>query len=122
MGKQEGFWFSEQEPHFPHPQPQSVSWPGEADFLMALDRVEAHLAQSETGRVNYRGPSPCRLCVPASDKPFVFNGSREYRHPDWAWPEGFRHYIAVHHVRPTPEFEAWVLRENQALGLAPQAT
>jgi hypothetical protein len=26
----------------------------------------------------------------------------------WEWPEGFRHYVAEHEVRPSPEFELFV--------------
>lgn len=80
--------------------------------LEALPRVEEHvdpawseherravLAHLARGREHaaYMGWSTCRLC--GRD-----NGSREYTDGVYVWPEGLRHYIEAHAVRPPDEF------------------
>jgi hypothetical protein len=114
MPRHEGFWSSaaalpdriHEDPWqawLPFPKGHAESWPGEAAFLIALAEVEAAMIAQERV-VSYRGYSCCRLCAD-----LYLNGRREFRHPNWVWPEGFRHYVAVHHVRPRPAFETWVL-------------
>lgn len=93
----EGFWrrspTDTDDLPWPHPD---EAWTTRVSFLIALDRVEAN-AQS----VSSRGFSFCRLCHRR-------NGSRSYRSVDWEWPEGFRHYIAKHQVRPSARFEQFI--------------
>lgn len=113
MPRHEGFWSNGpslierlQEPGqawLPFPKGNAAPWPGEANFLAALAEVEAALIAQERV-VSYRGYSRCRLC-----SPMYLNGGQEFRHPQWVWPEGFRHYVEVHHVRPRKAFEKWVL-------------
>ena len=67
--------------------------------MKALDSVE-----SRAKRVGYRGFSPCRLCERD-------NGNSAFRVADWEWPEGFRHYLADHDIRPSQSFEEFVLNE-----------
>lgn len=110
MKKYEGHWYSKREPHFPmpvhsdtpHPQKQEIL--DTYDFLMSMpifDYTEAN--DWANGHVKgYRGWSSCRCCQ-------KHNGSREYNYRDWAWPEGFRHYIADHNVIPTKDFLKEVL-------------
>jgi hypothetical protein len=94
----EGFWrssSSQAEENLPWPQPEA-KWPERADFLDALDRAEV-----EAQRVSYRGFSHCRVCG-------CRNGTQSFRLDVWEWPSGFRHYVADHDVRPSPEFEFFV--------------
>ena len=98
----EGFWRSSPngDEDLPWPQPD-VTWQKRIVFLEALDRVEA-LAQ----KIPYRGFSHCRLCG-------IGNGNKSLRLDIWEWPEGFRHYVAEHQVRPTPTFEAFVMHRSR---------
>ena len=93
----EGFWRSSAhgDGNLPWPQPDA-KWPQRAAFLDMLDSAEC-TAQ----RVSYRGFSHCRLCG-------CRNGSQSFRLDVWEWPSGFRHYVADHEVRPTPEFELFI--------------
>lgn len=94
----EGFWYSPQHPHFPKPQAGATPWEGQAVFLTRLRAVEA-LAMSTT----YKGFSTCRLCgTPA--------GSREFFLSDVVWPDGLKHYIQAHNVKPSEGFRAFVSR------------
>jgi hypothetical protein len=93
----EGFWRSSLhvDENLPWPHPEA-KWPQRAAFLEVLDRAEA-----EAQRVSYRGFSHCRVCGSR-------NGSQSFRLDVWEWPQGFRHYVGDHEVRPSPEFELFV--------------
>lgn len=94
----EGFWYSKEEPFFPHPVPNIGPWEGEAEFLAALAVVEKH------GRgIGYMGYSECRVCG-------CLNGTREYfdRQGRFMWPEGFKHYVRDHHVKPSDAFISYI--------------
>lgn len=97
----EGHWRSSEagDDVAPWPSPD-LSWRGRSEFLAALDRVEA-----ATERIAYRGYSRCRLC----DCQNGFEGLVRYR---WEWPAGFRHYVADHGVRPSSEFETFILEQG----------
>jgi len=86
----------------PWPEPDET-WTGRVSFLGELAQVEARAE-----RIPHRGLSLCRLC-------HCRNGSRSFRFGNWEWPEGFGHYIARHHVRPSPEFEAFIRNHAYAL-------
>ena len=92
--RREGFWYSNdsENRHFPKPVPHERSMGGQKTFLSKMEGVE-----SRCDVRHYKGWSECRLCGERV-------GSREYRHKGWVWPEGFRHYILVHNVRPSAEF------------------
>lgn len=94
--RQEGHWRRSRDERSPWrwPQPEH-GWPALPAFLEALDRAEA-----AAERLVYRGISPCRLC----GRP---NGCVAFRLAGWEWPEGYRHYLADHAVRPTPAFQAF---------------
>ena len=93
----EGFWRSSlhADEDLPWPQPDA-KWPQRAAFLEALDRAEA-----EAERVLFRGFSLCRVCGGQ-------NGSESFQLDVWEWPSGFRHYVADHEVRPSPQFDRFV--------------
>jgi len=99
--KYEGYWRTrvDEESNLPWPTPEEA-WLGRDDFLRALDYVEG---RAEV--IGYRGFSPCRICG-------IRNGSQSFRFEEWDWPSGFRHYVAEHVVRPTPEFESFILRQH----------
>lgn len=80
--------------------PQAVEgdpWEGQQDFLVSLKEIE-----SVANTVHFRGISRCRLCGKV-------NGSITYQANGWEWPEGYRHYIEVHNVRPSLAFQEMVL-------------
>ncbi len=95
----EGYWRNGDEPQLPMPVPD-VDWPGRTEFLSRLGAMEA---RSRT--THYKGWSNCRLCG-------KMNGSKEYSLGQWSWPEGLAHYLRDHGVRPTPDFEAFVLAQE----------
>ena len=78
------------------PYPQADAWTREKadEFLRRLDALEAPYTESLVGA---RGFSLCRLCGD-------FNGSAEYCVGSFRWPEGLRHYIDEHLVRPSQPF------------------
>ena len=94
----EGYWRTtrDEENESPWPTPQE-DWAGREPFLLCLDRAEA-----DAERVAFRGHSFCRVCRCA-------NGSEELRLSRWVWPAGYRHYVAEHSVRPSIDFEAFIL-------------
>lgn len=94
----EGFWRSSlnAEESLPWPEPDSA-WLDRAAFLQALRRVETTARKFVSA-----GFSLCRLCG-------TRNGNESFQADIWEWPEGFRHYVAEHQVRPTPDFESFVL-------------
>lgn len=98
----EGHWRATLDEHSDLPWPTAdAEWAGRPMFLTLLDRVEA-----AAFRVPYRGFSMCRICGRQ-------NGREGLRFERWEWPAGYRHYLADHDVRPTPEFEAFVTEEGQ---------
>jgi hypothetical protein len=93
----EGHWSLPNVPGDDRPWPVSdPTWSGLSAFLPLLDRAEG-----KAERIAYRGKSYCRLCD-------QINGHVAYRLNQWEWPEGYRHYLTDHAVRPTREFEAFL--------------
>lgn len=80
---------------------EGSKWNGQQQFLEALQATE-ELAVQKGRVVRYRGFSTCRLCG-------VQNGSIEYLTGGWRWPQGYRHYVEVHNVRPSLAFVEAVL-------------
>jgi len=96
--KYEGYWRAsyDEESELPWPTPEK-NWAGRAAFLHSLDRVEV-----DAKRVAYRGFSICRVCR-------CSNGNEDLRLSEWVWPAGYRHYVVDHDVRPSTDFEAFIL-------------
>lgn len=76
----------------PHMRPQEPTFPEYLSHAVAC----------------YMGSSRCRIC----DKQ---NGSREYHIHGWIWPEGFRHYVEVHNVKPSDDFIKFIMEEAVTL-------
>lgn len=101
----EGFWRDSFDApgELPWPEPDP-GWDGRPAFVEALDRVELCAEM-----IAAAGFSRCRLCQsPNGTVEFVLNG--------WAWPSGFRHYVAEHGIRPSKEFEEFVVERGGATG------
>ena len=92
----EGYWRASYAPELPMPTPD-VEWPERDEFLAKLTMVERLAREFHT-----KGWSNCRVCGD-------MNGSVEYALDGWRWPEGLVHYLSDHGVRPTPDFERFVL-------------
>jgi hypothetical protein len=97
--REEGYWRRAiDEPSLlPWPIPEPA-WLGRDAFLQHLEE-----AQRTATVIDYMGHSTCRLCGRA-------NGASEFSQSEWAWPEGLRHYIIDHHVRPSADFENFIQR------------
>ncbi len=100
-----------------------ASWPLDERrrLVRALRALEAHLCAtvrdlnasmpaSAEKVVCFRGWSLCRVCRQK-------NGSQEFV-SDFTWPEGYKHYIVDHELRPPAEFVAFVFRRCAELGVA----
>lgn len=85
--------------YYPMPVPYLHKWEKEA-FLENLTYAEK-IAKA----VGFRGSSACRLCGERV-------GYREYKYTyhdlKFVWPEGLRHYIEKHNVRPSLMFEQFI--------------
>lgn len=94
----EGYWG----PGFQTPAGNPSPWQHQDVFLEKLRLVEAVLPTR-----GYKGSAPCRLMDKCGQ---ARNGSREFEDKHWkegwtvVWPEGFRHYIEAHNLKPTQEF------------------
>jgi hypothetical protein len=99
--KYAGHWRAsyDDDSELPWPKPEQ-DWTGRATFLIALDRAE-----SEAERIVYRGKSYCRLCG-------CVNGHLAFQLLEWEWPAGYRHYILDHDVRPSTDFESFILNHG----------
>jgi len=113
----EGYWASDQDiskdeykGEYPWPV-SSTSFPEKEIFVNQLIEVETRLLElEEKSKANgehekyvhsYRGLSMCRICNKKNGyKEYVLEISDRIVN----WPEGFRHYVEVHDVRPTDEF------------------
>ena len=105
--RHEGFWrlSKDADENLPWPEPDPT-WVHRLTFLEALDRVEEIAEKVPAG-----GFSFCRLCG-------CRNGSQQLALDRWQWPEGFRHYIVVHQVRPSSEFENFI--GSRRVNVAPE--
>ena len=92
----EGFWKSSCEPDLPSPAPNDTPWEGQNVFVQQLKHVEQNAKC-----VRYRGFSTCRVCG-------CLNGTKEFSHNNWKWPEGLMHYIVEHNVQPSIEFQEMI--------------
>lgn len=97
----EGFWWSKCHKLFPKPVPHEKPWKGKGRFLKALSKIERKA--DDTARRNAtKGWSNCRCCG-------CKNGGTTFEYQGWRWPDGFRHYVEKHNVRPSLAFQEFVL-------------
>ena len=96
----EGYWFNPNSPavtkQYPIPQAREQPAHDQEAFLTALKKLESKARQDF-----YKGFSTCRICG-------KMNGSSEFTASEWSWPQGYRHYIEAHNVRPSHEFHSFV--------------
>ena len=111
----EGYWASDQDPSKDiykgeYPWPQSSSFPEKEEFMIKLTKVEEYLKLKEETKIkdeedyviSYRGLSRCRICNEKNGyKEYVFKFSKNGK---VNWPEGFRHYVEAHEIRPSDKF------------------
>ena len=100
--KYEGYWrrSRDEASELPWPVPQA-DWSGRSQFINAL-----MIAETKAEAILHRGFSYCRLCNQV-------NGHASFRLKIWDWPEGFRHYVVDHEVRPSSAFESFILKNSQ---------
>jgi len=100
--KKVGFWYSKYEPKLPMPVQQAADseWvrKGKPKSFARLLGIVEKMARC-TG---YKGSSRCRICG-------EWNGSMEYYHEGWVWPEGYMHYIRDHNVKPPAKFIQFIV-------------
>lgn len=100
MERKVGFWNNNknQFPEYPLPYERDKPWKGRRDFLESLITLEDLIRKHKVGRINrFRGFSSCRCCNEV-------NGSHEFHYDGWTWPEGLRHYVEKHNVKPDQVF------------------
>jgi len=98
---EEGYWRQSESEMSPLPWPTpDPGWSRRKEFLGKLEDLEV-----TSFHMDFMGYSRCRLC--GRD-----NGASEFKASGWIWPEGYRHYIADHGVRPSVGFEEFILGEN----------
>jgi hypothetical protein len=98
--KVEGYWYSKSSPEYPKPVAIETAWEGKEEFLQKLNRKE-----KSASRQQFKGISTCRICKCA-------NGSVEYSNSKFIWPEGYRHYIESHNIKPSDDFFNYVMGKN----------
>lgn len=101
--KKEGFWCcndDEESLRFPIPVANSQPWHNQELFVKALALVESKIPPDPMHC--FLGWSDCRICG-------CMNGTMEYELYDWLWPEGFKHYIEKHNVKPSEDFIAFIV-------------
>ena len=102
-----GYWSqSPGDTSLPFPQANAERWSQQAEFIAALQAIEASARARRDGQLTgYRGFSMCRLCgIPNGSEEFVWSGYR--------WPAGFLHYVEAHNVRPPDVFLTAVLKSK----------
>ncbi len=97
LPRREGFWCSADYPNLPMPVADDKPWPGKDAFLIALAEKEKSVQPTL-----YRGVSLCRICNGRT-------GNAEFELGGWVWPDGFAHYVTMHHVRPSLAFQEFVV-------------
>lgn len=94
--KTEGFWNDSENRYPEYPMPVHSD-----EVLENKDIILAGLTGAEyaTPCIGHMGFSVCRCCGENV-------GSREFVHIEfkWRWPQGLRHYIERHNIRPSDDF------------------
>lgn len=99
----------------PHTRP---GWPNPVQFIDAewdaddRELVVDYIAGGHISRA-YAGYSPCRFCGQR-------NGALELTDGVFVWPDGLRHYVVDHAVRPPKRFVEHVRARVEAPESAPR--
>jgi len=97
----EGYWYEGKGSKYPKPISYKIHWVGHGKWLEQLAKLEARVR--EEGRIRRcKGWSNCRICG-------CKNGSTEFEFKGWRWPVGFRHYVEEHNIRPSIDFQVFVM-------------
>ena len=98
----------------PWPVARDNPWPGQTEFLAALDWVERRARAIE--KYHQMGYSTCRLCGRRNGTAEFFDPRPEAVH-GWRWPEGFAHYVEEHNVEPSNAFLNYIMWRSVNLSL-----
>jgi hypothetical protein len=103
---QNAFWHKT----YPMPQRNTINQTIKNEFLEKLDSVEKYMIKNKKYSA-FMGSSYCRLADYDKCTKKDRNGSIEYvdSSNNWAWPEGYKHYIVEHNVSPTNEFYEYIM-------------
>jgi hypothetical protein len=89
-----GYWSGGEEEGYPHPEEfVDKNWDCEEKNLVIQYLDQGKLLS------NYQGKSWCRFGCKDIDM-----GSKEFTDGEFAWPQGFKHYLEVHFVKPPLAF------------------
>jgi hypothetical protein len=102
--KRVGFWWSDDEPEFPHPS----EYVDESWDPLERDRAIIYLEQCYYLTRIACGYSWCRFGCELSAE----MGHGEYTDHVWLFPEGFLHYVRHHAVKPPHEFLEHMRKTN----------
>lgn len=100
----EGYWDSTK-----MPQINTIDKNIKDSFLQKLNEVETHLKKSKSSYIGYFGFSYCRLAEFDNCQKGDHNGNQEYITDTWTWPQGYKHYIEVHNVKPSDKFYKYIM-------------
>lgn len=103
--KRTGFWWSEEEPHLPHPKDfVDKEWDPEE-----REKVIAYLESSYYMPYRYFGMSWCRMGCRGEPEDI---GEQDLTDGTWVFPEGLVHYVRHHYVKPEKAFLEHVRKNN----------
>lgn len=105
----EGYWDSTK-----MPQRNTIDKNIKDSFLQKLNEVETQLKKSKSTYIGYFGFSYCRLAKFDNCEQGDFNGSWEYVTDTWTWPQGYKHYVEVHNVKPSDKFYKYIMNFDLA--------
>jgi hypothetical protein len=95
-----GYWVSEENPNFPHPEKFVGAYSSQA----LKEKVFGYL-RSGNVYVQWRGLSACRFECGVSPHEI---GSKCLTDGFWLWPEGLAHYVSAHDVVLPEEFVVYM--------------
>ena len=102
-----GYWSaSPDDTTLPYPEANPSPWRRQDEFVGKLKVTEQGIRARRYGKLTaYRGFSMCRLCS-------IPNGSEEFEHDGYRWPQGLLHYVVGHNVRLPDDFVDAILKST----------
>ncbi len=99
--KEEGFWYSKYEPHYPMPIANTLTEKEAKDIyelILVKEKIAKEIDNDKCYMASYLGPTECRF----TNKNL---GNKQYHFYDWCWPGDFApHYVLKYKVKPTDDF------------------